>query len=77
MRVFTITVEVKAGSRRREIAVKPDGSVLVRTTVAPERGKANADVVDILAEHFGVPKTCVELLKGTTNKRKTFKITAQ
>lgn len=77
MRVFSITVEVKAGSRRREIVVKDDGSVIVRTPVAPEKGKANEDVVDILAEHFAVPKSCVELLRGTTSKKKTFKITAQ
>lgn len=77
MRVFTITVEVKAGARRREIVTKDDGNVIVRTPVAPERGKANADVVEMLAEHFGVPKTHVELLRGTTAKKKTFKITTQ
>lgn len=77
MRVFTVTVEVKAGARRREIVVKDNDSVIVRTPVAPERGKANADVVEILAEHFGVAKSHVELLKGTKAKKKIFKITAQ
>ncbi len=77
MRIFTVTVQVKAGARRREIVVNDDETVVIRTPVAPERGKANDDVVEILAEHFGVPKSHVELIRGATAKKKTFKITAQ
>jgi uncharacterized protein (TIGR00251 family) len=77
MREFTITVEVKPGAKRRAIAYDDARkAIVIRTTAVPERGKANQDVVDMLAEHFGVPKSCVELLRGGASKKKIFKIMA-
>lgn len=37
-------------------------------------GKANAGVVKILSEHFGVAKTRISLEKGSKSKFKIFKI---
>lgn len=77
MREFTVTVVVRAGSRTRSITVdESTGIILVKTPTAPERGKANKAVVDILAEHFRVPKSQVSLIRGSASRRKIFKIMA-
>lgn len=72
-----ITVKVRAKARERSITEAPDGTYRVRTTVAPERGKANADVVEILAGHLGVPRSRIRLISGETATTKRFKIIAQ
>ncbi len=76
MRQFTVSVTVRAGARVREVTISTGGTITVKTTAAPEKGKANKDVVDMLAEHFKVPKSQVILLKGAASKQKIFKITA-
>ena len=42
----------------------------------PEQGKATEDVIDMLADYFGVPRSQVELVSGAFTPRKVFKITA-
>ena len=70
----TVKVKVRARSGKREVLVRPDGLLEVKTTAVPEKGRANEDVVDILAEHFGVPKTQIILASGHMSSRKTFLI---
>ncbi|HSD12251.1 MAG TPA: DUF167 domain-containing protein [Patescibacteria group bacterium] len=71
-----VEVQVRAGARERSLAADGAGGIKIKTPVAPEKGKANKDVVDMLAEHFKVPKSCVILLRGETSSKKRFKIMA-
>lgn len=71
-----VEVQVRAGARERSLQDDGAGSIKIKTPVAPEKGKANKDVVDMLAEHFKVPKSCVVLLRGETSSKKRFKIMA-
>ncbi len=71
-----VTVTVRAGARKRAVEASPDGSLKIWTNVAPEKGKANKDVVDMLAEYMNVPKSRVLLVKGETSSKKIFKIMA-
>ncbi len=53
----------------------PDGSALkVSVTVPPDKGKANAAVVALLAKAFGVAKSNVTLKQGDTDRRKVFHV---
>jgi hypothetical protein len=71
-----ITVKARPKSRQRSLKVLGTNRFEVRTTEPPDKGKANEDIVDILAEHFGVPKSCIELVRGASSSIKVFKITA-
>jgi uncharacterized protein len=51
-----------------------DGTLKVRVTAQPERGKANEQMREVLAEHFSVPKNCVEVVRGATSRRKRIRI---
>ncbi len=71
-----INVRVHAGARERSLADDGAGNIQIHTPIAPEKGRANKDVVDMLAEHFNVPKSCVILLRGESGSKKKFKIMA-
>ena len=69
---FQVRVTPKASSNR--IKVEEDGSIRVYVTTAPEGGKANTKVVELLAKKFKIPKTSLKITKGLKNKDKTIQI---
>jgi uncharacterized protein (TIGR00251 family) len=46
----------------------------VQVTAAPERGKANEAVVEVLAEALGLPRHHVRIVAGATSPLKTVEI---
>ena len=42
----------------------------VRVKAAPDKGRANAEVIELLAEHFRVPRSCVTIGRGATSRNK-------
>lgn len=74
MKELKLEVKVKARARTRGIEEIAPGAYRVSTPAAPEDNRANLDVVDILAEHFRVPKSLVKLVRGQTTSRKLFSI---
>ncbi len=69
-----VNVRVIPRAKLNKIDVQPDGVVRVHTTTAPTDGKATMDVIKMLAQHFGVPKTSVKLVRGQTSRDKVFEI---
>ena len=46
----------------------------VQVTAAPERGKANEAVIEVLAAALGVPRSKVRILAGETSPLKTVEV---
>lgn len=69
-----INVRVIPRAKINQVEVQPDGVVRVHTTTAPTDGKATADVIKMLARHYGVPKTSIRLIRGETSRDKVFEI---
>jgi hypothetical protein len=46
----------------------------VKVAAAPEKGKANEELRDLLADWFGVPKNHVDLMHGETSQRKAWRV---
>ncbi|MBP3544719.1 MAG: DUF167 domain-containing protein [Alphaproteobacteria bacterium] len=69
-----INVRVIPRAKINQVEVQPDGLVRVHTTTAPTDGKATADVIKMLAQHYGVPKTSIRLIRGATSRDKVFEI---
>lgn len=42
-----------------------------RVTAAPERGRANAALIALLAREWRLPKGCMRVTAGATSRRKT------
>ena len=66
-----IRVTPKASSNRIRIEQHPTGPcVRVDVTVAPEDGKANKQVIKLLAKEMRMPKSALTIKHGFTNRDK-------
>ena len=71
-----LTLKVIPKSSRNEIVgFLEDGSLKVRVTAAPEKGKANAEVCELLGREFGVSRRAVEIVRGETSPVKRVVVT--
>lgn len=65
---------VKPGSAKEGVFEEADGSLLVRTRKKAHGGEANAAVVEMLADYFGVGKTKVRIIRGANSRRKSVEV---
>lgn len=68
-----VEVRVQPGASRNEV-VERTGSLLVRVTATATDGKANAAARKLLAKHFGVPPSRVEIVRGQASRDKLIRI---
>ena len=72
MSVVTVKVIPKSG----RLQLKFDGDTLkVWLKSAPEDGKANAELVRILAKKFKIPRTDIQIVRGLSSRNKNVDIT--
>ncbi len=69
-----VSVQVKVNSKIESIEKKSEVVLVVRVGTPPVDGKANARVIEMLAEYFKTPKSKIKLLKGEKSKKKVFDI---
>ena len=69
-----LQVKVKPNSRTEEVSQESD-SLIVRVKEPPREGKANLAVIELLAEHFGVPQSQVRILSGLSSRNKIVEVT--
>lgn len=50
------------------------GCIRAHVSPPPERGKANARLIALLAKLLGVPRTSIEILSGTSHPRKLVRV---
>jgi uncharacterized protein (TIGR00251 family) len=75
-----LAVRVTPKASRNEISGLYRGasgavSLSVKVTAAPDKGQANAAVIKVLAKAMRVSKSSFHLVKGQTERNKTFEIT--
>ena len=70
----SLKVRVQPKASRDAILGEHNGALKVAVTAAPEKGKANKAVAELLAKTLRVPKSNIELVAGTTSREKTFAI---
>jgi len=66
----SLQVRVKPNSRASSLETAHDGSWVARVKAAPVDGKANRELVALIARHFGVGKSRVSISRGTTGRLK-------
>ena len=67
-----LPVNVHPGARRNEIRGVRNGQLKVGVTQAPEKGKANKAVIELLSKSLRLRKSQIELLSGETSRQKRF-----
>lgn len=68
-----IQVKVKPGSKNEEVTQKGD-TLIVTTKEPPKEGRANRQVIKLLAKHFKVPQNQVKLISGFKKRDKVVEI---
>lgn len=67
MRIY---VRVMPRASKNEVIKISEGEYKIKITAAPEKGKANEAVIKVLAEHFRVPKSLINIAGGKTARIK-------
>ncbi|HEY7854686.1 MAG TPA: DUF167 domain-containing protein [Aquiluna sp.] len=68
-----ISVLVKP-NKRENIVEKTNVGLTVSLRAAPEKGKANAALICVLADHYNVPKSAITITSGKTSTKKIIQI---
>jgi len=69
-----ISISVKPNSGKSEVEELDDGSFVVRLKSAPVDGKANNELVRLLAKHFRVQQANIQIKQGGSSKKKMLEI---
>ncbi len=71
-----VILEVRAqpGARKNGIIGEYAGALKLAVTAAPERGRANKALIELLREVLGLKRFQVELLSGDASQNKSFLI---
>jgi len=71
---FVITVHAKPRSPASALQRQPDGTWIARLVSPPVDGKANAELVGLVARHFGCAKSAVSVKSGASGRVKRVSI---
>lgn len=69
-----IRVKVIPKSSFNLVTAELDGSLRVKLTSPPEKGKANSQLVELLAKHYNIKKSAVKILKGLASSHKIIEV---
>ncbi len=70
----TIQVKVKPNARVSAFEKQPDGTWLAQLMSPPVDGKANDELIALVARHFGRRKSQVTLRSGASGRMKLLQI---
>jgi uncharacterized protein len=71
---MVLRIKVVPRAAKPGIAVEPDGSLKVRLKSPPVEGAANAELVEVLAKAFGVPRRAITITGGVHARTKVVQL---
>ncbi len=74
---LTIAVSVRPSSGRQQWIIDAQGRLKCYLKSAPEKGRANKELIKLLAKALGYPQADIEIVSGATSRSKRLKIHRQ
>ena len=75
MKDLSKNFKVRVTPHAKQNKVVESGDVLrIYTTTAPEKGRANEAVIELLSEYLKIPKSRIRISKGLAFREKTITI---
>jgi uncharacterized protein len=71
---FKIWISVRPQAKAESVIKGVDGEYQVAVRPPARDNQANRAVVELLAEHFAVPKSAVRILRGGSSRKKFLEI---
>jgi len=69
-----LRIQVKPNARSSSLVESPDGTWVARVKSPPVDGKANRELVALVAEHFGCSKGDVQIKAGASGRIKLVQV---
>ena len=76
MAAIIIQVKVRPNARGSSLLRQPDGSWAAQVKAPAMEGRANKELISIIAEHFRCPKSAVTIKSGNSGRTKLVRIAA-
>ena len=73
-RSVRLRLRVSAGASRRRVLGVHGGALKISVKAPPERGRANKDVLALVAETFGLASSDVSIVSGETSPDKVVRL---
>ena len=70
----TLTLHIQPGAKKTEIAGEHGDALKIRLAAPPVDGKANAALLEFIADRLEVTKSAVTLKSGQTSRRKVVEV---
>ena len=64
------SIKVKPNSQQQKIIKEADGSLSISLKSPPVNGKANEELIKLLAKKFSVPKSRITIKLGLSSRQK-------
>ena len=69
-----VTIKVIPRAHKNSIVSYDNGILKVRLHAVPEKGEANEELIEFLADVFDLPKSSITILRGQTSRIKHVEI---
>ncbi len=69
-----IKVKVIPGAPKAQVMVISKEELKVKVVSPPDKGKANRELIELLAGHYGVAKSYIRIIRGETSRNKIVEI---
>ncbi len=66
----TLRIKVKPNAKNTQIQPQIDGSLIVSLKAPPIEGKANQELITVLAKFLAIKKSQISIKSGLTSKHK-------
>ncbi len=70
----TLQVKVKPNARVSALEQAADGTWCAQVKAPPRDGRANAELIELIARHLGCPKSAVHIHSGSSGRLKLVKV---